>query len=395
MMRLRTALVAGFVIASFALAPAGFAEAPDVPALVAKIKTVGKEGRGNDEAAQAWKALVQAGPAAVPQLLTTLNQAEPVAANWLRSAVDAIGERALLQQKPLAAEPLETFVRETANSGTARRLAYEWLIRSDPSAADRLLPGMLNDPGVELRREAVERVYQQARQALEKGNRGAATAWLRDLFPVARERDQVDQIAKELKGLGVTVDVMAHYGFITKWKLIGPFDNAGKKGFEAVFAPEKKVDATGRFEGKNGQQLTWIDHQTADPLGMVDLNKAIGKHMGAVAYAFAALVSAAERTVEIRAGSNNAIKMFLNGKPIYFRDEYHHGSRMDQHIGTGTLRAGRNEILVKVCQNEQTEDWAQTWSFQLRVCDSLGGAVPVTVQAAEGKEGAVERKGQP
>ena len=30
-------------------------------------------------------------------------------------------------------------------------------------------------------------------------------------------------------------------------------------------------------------------------------------------------------------------------------------------------------------ENEQEEDWAQDWSFQLRVCDALGGAVPVTV----------------
>jgi hypothetical protein len=48
---------------------------------------------------------------------------------------------------------------------------------------------------------------------------------------------------------------------------------------------------------------------------------------------------------------------------------------MDQHVGRGTLKAGRNEILVKVCQNEQTDSWAQQWSFQLRVTDALGGAV--------------------
>jgi hypothetical protein len=44
------------------------------------------------------------------------------------------------------------------------------------------------------------------------------------------------------------------------------------------------------------------------------------------------------------------------------------------------LKVGRNEILVKVCQNEQKEDWAQLWSFQLRVCDNLGGAIPLSVK---------------
>ena len=86
-----------------------------------------------------------------------------------------------------------------------------------------------------------------------------------------------------------------------------------------------------------------------------------------------------EQQVQMRAGSNNAVKIWLNGKLIYFREEYHHGMRMDQHTATGTLRAGRNTILIKVCQNEQTDAWAQKWDFQLRVCDKLGGAVPLAV----------------
>jgi hypothetical protein len=36
------------------------------------------------------------------------------------------------------------------------------------------------------------------------------------------------------------------------------------------------------------------------------------------------------------------------------------------------LQAGRNTILVKVCQNEQTEEWTVEWDFQLRVTDALG-----------------------
>src|SRR5262249_43820163 len=55
------------------------------------------------------------------------------------------------------------------------------------------------------------------------------------------------------------------------------------------------------------------------------------------------------------------------------------GVRMDQYVGVGTLKKGRNRILVKVCQDEQTASFAQTWGFQLRVCDSLGGAVPIQI----------------
>jgi hypothetical protein len=107
----------------------------------------------------------------------------------------------------------------------------------------------------------------------------------------------------------------------------------------------------------------------------VDLNKVIGKNMGVAAYGLTFVESAKEQPVRIHAGSPNAITIWLNGKLIATRDEYHHGMSMDQYQATGTLKAGRNTILIKVCQNEQTEEWAQNWTFQLRVCDLTGGGL--------------------
>jgi hypothetical protein len=119
---------------------------------------------------------------------------------------------------------------------------------------------------------------------------------------------------------------------------------------------------------------------------VVNLNTALGKTKGATAYAFAVVESAEERPVEVRAGCITALKIYLNGKEIFFRDEYHHGMSVDQHIGKGTLKAGRNEILLKICQNEQTEPWAQDWQFQVRLCDNLGGAIPVKVEQLKVKK---------
>ena len=52
-------------------------------------------------------------------------------------------------------------------------------------------------------------------------------------------------IAKQLKELGVTVDLAAHFGFIQKWMLIAPFDNTDKKGFAAAYPPEKGIRLVG------------------------------------------------------------------------------------------------------------------------------------------------------
>ena len=77
----------------------------------------------------------------------------------------------------------------------------------------------------------------------------------------------------------------------------------------------------------------------------------------------------------MRLATENACKLWLNGKLLLESEDYHSFTKMDQFIGRGEMKAGRNLILVKICQNEQTEDWAQVWQFQLRVCDAIGKAI--------------------
>ena len=378
-MKMTLSILSVVLISSVAL-PGSVSADLNTKALIDLILTVGREGEGNRKASAAWRELTQLGPDALFQILPAFDQADPVAANWLRSAVDAIAERELTNGRPLSVAKLEAFARETKHNGSGRRLAYEWLVKMDPAAPARLLPKMLDDPGDELRRDAVAFALLTAKQLLDKNEKSAATAAYRKLLAAARGRDQVELIAKTLKNLGAPVDLVAQFGFITRWKLVGPFDNTSGAGFQTAYPPEKSIDLTITYQGKKNQSLTWKEHLTADPNGVVDLNKALGKHMGVTGYAYAVVYSENERSVELRAGSNNAVKIFLNGRQIYFRDEYHHGMRMDQHVGRGTLKAGGNEILIKVCQNEQKEDWAQLWSFQLRVCDALGGAVPLSIR---------------
>ncbi len=366
--------------------PLRAAHAADVAPLIARIKAVGKEGKGNTDAGKAWRELVKEGPAALPEVLAGLDDAAPIAANWLRSAVDTIADRALTTGK-LSPAPLEKFVQETRHAGAARRLAFEWLVKADPAARARLLPGMLNDPGNELRREAVEVQLKQAQALFENEDRAAALIAYRKLLDAARDRDQVKLIAERLEKLGVPVDLTTHFGFLTRWALVGPFDNAKGVGFRNALPPEKGVNLKADYAGLDGKRVRWIAHATELPMGLVDLNKLFQGAKGdiiermreAVVFGYTVVESEQNRPVEIRAASNNAIRIWLNGKEIFFREEYHHGMEMDQHVGKGTLKAGRNEILIKVCQNEQDEVWARLWSFQLRICDAIGAAVPVTV----------------
>jgi hypothetical protein len=356
------------------------ARCDDLQPLLARLKSVGREGSGNVEAARAWRQLSKAEASALPEILTSWDDADPTAANWLRTAVDVIAQRALAAKKPLPAIELEAFIRQPNHNGAARRLAYEWLVRVDLTAPSRLLSGMLNDPSLELRRDAIAASIKDA-QALAARDKEAGRKAFEKTLTAARDRDQVEALNVELKKMGAPVDLAKHFNFIQNWSLIGPFDSSKGIGFEKAYPPEAGIDLQASYEGKKGS-IRWTTGATVDPFGMVDLNKLIGKHMGAAAYAFAEIESTEARPVQIRVGSNNAIKIFLNGKQLFAREEYHHGIEMDQYVGLGELKAGKNQVLLKVCQNEQTDSWAQAWSFQLRLTDGLGGAIPVRVASA-------------
>jgi hypothetical protein len=372
--------------------------AADTSDLLAQIQAVGREGKGNAAASKAVRELIREGPGALLPALAALDDASPVAANWLRSAVDSIADGALREGK-LSAADLEAFVRDTKHAGHGRRLAFEWLARVEPKTAEAMIPGMLNDPGAELRRAAVELHLKDANARFEKGDKPGALAAYQKLLDAARDRDQVKFIATRLGKLGVPVNLTQRFNFITRWALIGPFDNTNNVGFNTAYPPEKGIDLKAEYAGKDKRPVRWIEHQTQAPLGVVDVNSlfkdekdgAAERMREATAYAYTAVESPRERAVEIRAASNNAIRIWLNGKEIFFRDEYHHGMDMDQHVGKGTLKAGRNDLLVKICQNQQDEAWARQWSFQLRICDAIGGAVPVNVVLEKLNVGAAGR----
>jgi hypothetical protein len=365
-----------WVCSSACLLPAvGAASSPDLAPFVLALQKVEPEGKGHREATYAWAKLTeQAGVDDLPMILAAMDGAGPLAANWLRAAVDAIAERHWHESGKLPTAGFEKFLAETQHNPRARRQAFEWIARVDPAAPDRLIPSMLDDPSLELRRDAVARVLASAEMALSDKQETAALATYRKALVSARDLDQVKTITEALEKLGQGVDLAHHYGFVQDWMLVGPFDNRGGKGFDTAYPPETSVDFAATYATPDGQ-LAWKSHHSDDTLGKVDLNKAIGKHMGVAGYAAAVFQSDRRRPIELRLGSTNAIKIRLNGKLLASAEAYHANSAIDQYIGRGELQKGKNVILLKICQNEMTVDWAQDWNFQLRTTDGTGKAV--------------------
>ena len=125
---------------------------------------------------------------------------------------------------------------------------------------------------------------------------------------------------------------------------------------------------------------------------MVDFNQLFSPLKEVVGYAHTEFNSAKARDAQLRLGCKNAWKIWLNGELIFGRDEYHRGIRIDQYILPVELEEGKNTLLVKACQNEQTQDWTVQWQFQLRITDEAGTAILSTDRKPTPEANAPQRR---
>ncbi len=356
------------------------AESRSLESWLNALAAVGTQAQGHQAAQEAWAFVVQnAAPADLPTILAHIQPDHPLASNWLLLAAQAIWEQKegpgkSAAKKPISWETLLQVYQDRRYAPRARFLVYQWLLELRPDAKPLLLANALDDPSLDIRREAVERLVQTAQKLQEDGQTEKAAADYQRALSSARDLDQIDSIAKALRQLGRPVDLARHFGFLRHWKLIGPFDNADGRGFAAVYPPETEWNPQASYPGKHGS-VRWIDHQSDDDYGLVDLNKALVEEKDVVGYAAAEFFLRSEREVQIRIGSPNAVKLWVNGRLLVAHEMYHSGSQIDQYVAPVRLRAGKNRLLLKVCQNNIPQDWARFWQFQLRICDSLGTAI--------------------
>ena len=156
-------------------------------------------------------------------------------------------------------------------------------------------------------------------------------------------------------------------GYIDDWWIVGPFDNERGGGFDIEYGPEKGIDLAAEYDGKV-RTVTWRRLPTLPTTGRVDLNSLFNPRDQSLAYALTFIISDREQDAALRMGSDEAMKVFLDGRllhafsgrrPLHF-DQDHMGLR---------LRQGVNALLVKVC--DQTGPWA----FAARLTTPSGAAL--------------------
>ena len=379
------ALLAVFLISNFDLL------ADEVDDHLAAIAQVGPNGAGSEAARKARAALSGQEIAILPRLLTAMDTPNLVAANWYRTIYEDVLARELAKPEPqLPLGFCAEYVRNPERQGRARRLVLALLESRQPGTTSAFLKDQLNDR--EFRSEAVELTLRTGDAAKAAGDTAGAKAAYQKGFHSARDAEQIRAAAGRLAGVGTQVSIVKHMGFMTEWYLLGPFDAPEYSGFAKVFPPEEKVDLNAEYKGKAGTPIRWKRFSVPDAMGQMNLIDAIDSAKEAVGYAYTEFESPRDQAVQMRCGADDNCSVWINGKKIFGRDQWLNGTRLDRFVAPAHLVAGKNVMLVKICQGPQHKDpeVPNNWSLQLRLCDAEGAGVdaksilpPVPIKASQ------------
>ena len=335
------------------------------------IRGVSHQAEGNAAAKEAYQSLIKHDRSVLPEVLKAFNGANPLAANYLRSAFEVLVADG---KGEIPVKELQAYLADRDNNQKARAMVFEYLSKQEPDKMNALLDNMLDDPSAGIRYQAVQKVIDQAKAFEKDGKQDQAVAAYRRAMEGATQESQVKAINEALKKAGVNVDLQQHFGLLTDWRIIGPFDNTDESAFDVVYPPEKELDFSATYDGKTGK-VSWQVIGTDQDMGTVDIAKSIAPHKGSVMYMYTEYISPEKQDVYVRMATSNAWKLWVNDELVFAREEYHRGMRWDQYRVPVSFQKGRNRLLLKILQNEQTQSWAQDYSVQFRITDESGKAL--------------------
>ncbi len=153
-----------------------------------------------------------------------------------------------------------------------------------------------------------------------------------------------------------------------KWSYIGPFPNPNGKGFNTVYPPEREINRTRKYGGKNGEEAVWREGKFTD--GQVN-NLALfrpNNNVDAIVYLQREIECARAMELPVSLGSDDSLTVWLNGERL-LSENVARACAPDQNHAVLKLKAGKNNLLLKIGQG------SGEWAFYFRTA----GAVPQAV----------------
>ncbi len=175
--------------------------------------------------------------------------------------------------------------------------------------------------------------------------------------------------AKDLRKSWDSAQTKVGEDYLTQWQLIGPFKGSNSAEMTLEFKTQvedeflKKgdgsIDQAGVYKAED-KTFKWKKASASSKNGFVDLSKELGLIEWCVGYAYAEVESIHAREAVLRCGSDDGIKIWVNGKVVHANDVMR-GYKPDSDEAAAQLKPGVNRIFVKILNG------AAGWGFGVAV----------------------------
>jgi tetratricopeptide (TPR) repeat protein len=177
--------------------------------------------------------------------------------------------------------------------------------------------------------------------------------------------------AGDLAGSQKAFDML---GYLRNFRVVGPFDNEGKQGFDRVTGPEKErllaVKLDTQYEGRE-RPVRFRKLPDVVQSGHVDFNALLRPSENVCALAETSISLPKKQALTVWLGGGGATKLYFNGVEV-LRDPAYRGFGHDRSVARVDGVAGKNRLLVKSCTT------SGPFGFAVRIADARGE--PLVVQ---------------
>ncbi|CAN5552059.1 hypothetical protein BH10PLA1_BH10PLA1_10550 [soil metagenome] len=171
--------------------------------------------------------------------------------------------------------------------------------------------------------------------------------------------------AKELRASWDSAQKVSDADVVVDWHVIGPFPGA-KKGEVSLDdntpldeIAHGKIDLTATVKAGD-KSIKWVKATANQKRAFVRLDDVLGLHHFCIAFGYAEIESIHQRETVLRVGSDDGIKIWLNGKLVH-TNEVMRGYIAGEDEVPVFLQAGVNKIVIKISQGEGG------WGFGVQV----------------------------
>lgn len=157
---------------------------------------------------------------------------------------------------------------------------------------------------------------------------------------------------------------------VVSWSVLGPFERVGVKPIVLERAREtskgsatidaEHPDLAARFTGREKAEFGWRDARADAKTGFLDLRAFFDGFDEVSAFAFARVTSSSRRKAKLLVGSDDMVRVWLNGVLVHENDSYR-AWREDEDELDVELQQGENALIVRV------DNGGGGWAFDVKL----------------------------